>query len=71
MIRVEPVPEPKDFDEKVRKSGLAAIDGLAGKKTPHKRGRKFKKLADSPDKIPAKRFPRLLAKCARRSSLEL
>ena len=42
MIRVEPQPEPPDFDEKVRKPGLRTLAELRGQLTSTRRGPKRK-----------------------------
>lgn len=56
MIPVTLAPEPKAFDEHVRKRGRAAIDRLTGKKA-HGPGRRPTVTYASPEEIPAKRFP--------------
>jgi hypothetical protein len=59
MIRVQEAPEPASFESAVRQPGLRAIAEMVGEEPvpPRKKGRKFKKIADSRDKIPAERFP--------------
>lgn len=58
MIRVEPAPEPADFDTKVRQPGLRAIAEMVGEPgLPKRRGRKREVVAASRDAIPADRFP--------------
>lgn len=58
MIRVEPQPEPPDFDAKVRQPGLSALAELVGQpKTIERRGPSRKKLAErvedlAPDALP-------------------
>ena len=60
MIRVEPAPEPADFDSKVRQPGLRAIAEMAGTPgLPRRRGRPREVVATSPDEIPADKFPAL------------
>lgn len=58
MIPVTPAPEPADFDAKVRRKGLDAIAELTGNKPAQvRRGPKRKKVADTPEQIPADAFP--------------
>lgn len=59
MIPVRPAPEPKTFDEKVRRPGLRAIAEMVGKRPPYKRtaGKPLKKISARERDIPAKRFP--------------
>lgn len=58
MIRVEPAPEPADFDSKVRQPGLRAIAEMTGSPgLPRRRGRPREVVAASPDGIPAHKFP--------------
>lgn len=58
MIRVEQVPEPADFDRKVRQPGLRAISEMTGAPAlPKRRGRPREVIAASPDEIPADKFP--------------
>jgi hypothetical protein len=60
MIRVEPAPEPADFDNKVRQPGLRAIAEMTGSPgLPKRRGRPREVVAASPDEIPADKFPAL------------
>jgi hypothetical protein len=58
VIPVSLAPEPADFDGKVRRPGLSAIDELVGR-TPRlsRRGPRRKKVADAEDEIPADKFP--------------
>jgi hypothetical protein len=51
VIRVEPQPEPSDFDEKVRKHGLRALAELRGQPAPSRPGpkRRVKGLVESKD----------------------
>lgn len=60
MIRVIPVPEPVDFDARVRQPGLDAIAELVGEQPSRtRRGPKRKKVADRREKIPASAYPDL------------
>lgn len=60
MIRVQPAPEPTDFDAKVRQPGLRAIAEMVGAPNlPKRRGRKRRVLAASKNEIPADKFPPL------------
>ncbi|MCA9704605.1 MAG: hypothetical protein KDK70_02010 [Myxococcales bacterium] len=54
MIRVEPRPEPPDFDQKVRKPGRRALAELRGEPAPSRRGPKrgVKELIESKDLRP-------------------
>lgn len=57
MIRVQPAPEPADFEARVRRPGLDAIAELVGEKPSKTRtGPRRKKVADSRDKIPPSAF---------------
>ena len=64
MIRVEEKPEPPGFHAAVRQPGLRAIAEMVGEVPvpPRTKGRRYKKIADRRDKIPAKRFPALWTK---------
>ncbi len=57
MIRVIPAPEPPAFDKRVRKPGLRAIAEMVGEKPYRRGGRRFQKLADRREDIPAEKFP--------------
>jgi len=58
MIRVEPAPEPADFDRKVRQPGLSAIAELVGEKPLVSRpGPRRKKRANRREDIPSSEFP--------------
>jgi hypothetical protein len=58
MIPVSPAPEPADFDTKVRKPGLSAIDELVGRPPRLKRpGPKRKQVAFVESEIPSDKFP--------------
>lgn len=58
MIRVTPVDEPDDFDEKVRQRGLTAIRALVGDGPARRaRGRPFRKVANRPEDIEPAAFP--------------
>ena len=61
MIPVEKAPKPKDFDERVRKPGLRAIDEMLGRppRYPRAKGKPFKRVngAKRPQDIPADRLP--------------
>lgn len=60
MIRVEPAPEPADFDRKVRQPGRRAMAEMTGSPgLPKRRGRPREVVAASPDEIPADKFPAL------------
>lgn len=60
MIPVPKAPEPEDFDERVRKKGLAAIAELVGEEPSSKRkGRKRRKVAATREQIPSDKFPPL------------
>lgn len=58
MIPVTPADEPADFETRVRRPGLDAIDEMIGKApSRQRRGPKRKKIADKPEDIPSDRFP--------------
>lgn len=58
MMRVQPAPEPADFDEKVRQPGLRAIAELVGDPPMQARsGPKREKIANRPEDIPAAKLP--------------
>ncbi len=57
MIRVTPAPEPSHFDRLVRTPGLRAIAEMVGERPPRRGGRRFQKVADRREDIPADRFP--------------
>lgn len=57
MIPVTPADEPDGFDADVRQPGLRAIAELVGEKPPRRGGRRFKKVADSREEIPADAYP--------------
>lgn len=65
MIPVAPAAKPKDFDAKVREPGLRAIAEMVGKRPqyPRNAGRRFGKVADSEDEIPADAFPPYWTEC--------
>jgi 5-methylcytosine-specific restriction endonuclease McrA len=52
MIRVQRVPEPESFHEKVRVPGENALAELVGEKTPTRRGRPRKAVAKTRDQLP-------------------
>jgi hypothetical protein len=64
MIKVNEAPEPPIFHVAVRQPGLRAIAEMVGEEPvpPRAKGRKYKKIADSRDKIPAGRLPSLWTK---------
>jgi len=57
LIPVVQAPEPGDFDEKVRKPGLRAIDEMIGAASDRGKGKKHKKIAEAKEGIPASAFP--------------
>lgn len=57
MIRVEKANEPLSFNERVRIPGLRVIAEMVGEKPQRTAGKRFKKIADQRDDIPAKEFP--------------
>ena len=59
MIRVEPQPEPEDFDRKVRQKGLSAIAEMVGEGPLIKRRgpRRINKVAESREKLKGDAFP--------------
>ena len=57
MIPVRPAPEPPDFDVRVRRPGLRAIAELVGEEPQRTAGRRFDKVADTREQIPAGSFP--------------
>lgn len=58
MIHVNPAPEPKDFDQNVRRLGLRAIAEMVGEKLGVARsGRPREKIAEKREDIPADAFP--------------
>jgi hypothetical protein len=58
MIRVTPAPEPRSFDENVRRPGLDAVCELIGEPPSRTRpGRKRNIVAKSREDIPADEFP--------------
>lgn len=56
MIKVDQAPEPADFDIKVRKKGLAAIDEMVGI-SPRKRSGPKRQIFPSKELIPSDKFP--------------
>lgn len=60
MIRLEPAPEPAEFDTRVRQPGLAAIAELVGEGSDRSRpGSTRKKVAERREGIPADAYPPL------------
>jgi hypothetical protein len=57
LIRVEKANEPLSFNERVRIPGLRVIAEMVGEKPQRTAGKRFKKIADQRDDIPAKEFP--------------
>ena len=57
LIRVTPAPEPATFQERVRAPGLRAIAEMVGERPPRQSGRRFQKIADRREDIPADKFP--------------
>jgi hypothetical protein len=57
MIRVTPAPEPPTFHDRVRVPGLRAIAEMVGERPTRRGGRRFQKVADRREGIPADRFP--------------
>jgi hypothetical protein len=58
MIRVEPAPEPPDFDRKVRQPGLSAIAEMVGEpQLLRRRGRRRTQVANRREEIPSELFP--------------
>lgn len=57
MIRVEPAPEPPDFDQDVRRPGRAAIAELIGEAAGERPGPHREKVAERPEDIPPAAFP--------------
>jgi hypothetical protein len=58
MIRVDPAPEPPDFDQKVRQPGLSAIAEMVGEPPLlRRRGPRRSKIADQREDIPTECFP--------------
>jgi hypothetical protein len=57
VIRVEPAPEPFDFDAKVRQPGLAAIAELVGDPAPVRPGRARQKKAAQREDLRPDDFP--------------
>ena len=48
---------PPTFDADVRQPGLRAIAELVGKRPPRKAGRRYARVAESEEEIPASKFP--------------
>ena len=64
MIRVEPRPEPGDFDAKVRQPGLSALAELVGEPATIQRpGRRRRKLADRIEDLRHDDLPPLWRHC--------
>lgn len=63
MIRVQPAPEPPDFDARVRQPGLRAIAELVGERPPRQAGRRCRPVAASRDAIPPDKFPPFWRQC--------
>ena len=64
MIPVTPLPEPDDFDSKVRQPGLSAIAELTGNPPTIKRsGPKREKIAETPAGIPPGELPPFWREC--------
>ena len=58
MIRVEPAPEPPEFDRKVRQPGLSAIAEMVGEpQLSRRRGRRRTQIAERREEIPSQKFP--------------
>jgi hypothetical protein len=57
MIRGTPAPEPATFQERVRTPGLRAIAEMVGERPSRRSGRRFQKLADRREDIPADKLP--------------
>ncbi len=54
MIRIQPAPEPADFDENVRQPGLSAIAEMVGEEQLKKRrGPKREKIVEQSEDIPS------------------
>ena len=56
MIKVTPAPEPATFDAVVRQPGLRSIAEKVGEKPSRRGGRRFSKMADRREDIPAESF---------------
>lgn len=57
MIKVNPAPEPEDFDSKVRQRGLRALQGMIGNNTGVRSGKPRKDTYNDLDSIPASKIP--------------
>ena len=57
MIRVVLADEPASFEDAVRKPGLRAIAEMVGERPARKAGKRYPKIADRREDIPADRFP--------------
>jgi len=57
VIRVRPAEEPPTFDADVRRPGLRAIAELVGKTPPRAAGRRYARVAECEEEIPASKFP--------------
>lgn len=57
MIRLELADEPDSFESEVRQPGLRAINELSGAPSDRTAGKKFAKIANAKEEIPASEFP--------------